>query len=228
MTLLNNSLSAKTFVKFGEKNYLNDFNLILKLSIYAHSLMLNELSNKDKIEEEILRNKLLKYLKPNQGKYGLARYVFDAESAEIDENSDITVGYHDIKITIPIACDFSLEEQRHYTIECKRLDGYSDKNRSYIEEGIFRFIKGKYSSKMNIAGMIGFVEPSKKQFKTDKITSIIKDINEKLEKNFNRIDEMLEKSVIIEDFSNSYKSLHKRDKNLGTIDITHLIFDNTL
>ena len=224
-----NKLSAKAFVKPDENIYADAFNSILRLIILAHLLMLQSENGIDGLAEELLRNKLLKYIKQKQGTFGLAQYVFDAESAEIDEVTDITKGYNDIRITIPTNDAFSEEEQKHYTVECKRLDGNSEKNKAYIEEGIFRFITGKYASKMSLAGMVGFIEKSNKKVEGDRITAIIDDINNKLTGQFAKADcEKLTNVSVDQNFRNSYQSKHSRDNHLGNIDITHLFLDNTI
>lgn len=224
-----NKLSALSFIKPKENYYQKSFTTVLELAVFAHSLMLQKESNIDGLDEETLRNKLVKHINQNRGKYGLGRFVFDSEPVVCEEESDKTIGYTDIKITIPSRSAFSSEEQKSYTIECKRLDGYADKNKKYIEEGICRFINGKYAKNTNIAGMIGFIESSARKFKDDKMTSIINDINEKLLNDFKREEsEKLQNICIVNDFKNSYKSKHKRKNNLGDINITHLMLNNAV
>lgn len=222
-----NKLSALNFVKPEEKFYQKSFTTVLELTVFAHSLMVQKESNIDGLDEETLRNKLVKYMNQNRGTYGIGNFVFDGETVVCEEETDKTVGYTDIKITIPSKNNFSSEEQKSYTIECKRLDGYADKNKKYIEEGIYRFINGKYAKNSNIAGMMGFVESSARKFKGDKITSIVNDINEKLLNDFKKEEsEKLQNVCVVKDFKNSYKSTHKREKNLGDINITHLMLNN--
>lgn len=219
-----NKLSAKKFVI--KKTYKEKFNKILEICIHAHSLLLNENMTKNLVEEK-LRNKLLKYIEKMQGSYMLANYVFVAESAEIDEITDDTVGYNDIRVYIPCNSDFSNEGKKYFTIECKRLDGYSDKNKEYIEEGMNRFISEKYICKLDICGMIGFIEKSKKIYKYDKTQEIVNAINNKLINVYNKNEtEKLQASIIKEDFINSYQSKHIRDKCKLPIYISHLFFDN--
>lgn len=222
-----NKLSALNFVKPEEKFYQKSFTKVLELTVVAHSLMLQKETNIDGLNEETLRNKLVKHINQNRGLYGLGRFVFDSETVVCEEETDKTIGYTDIKITIPSRSAFSSEEQKAYTIECKRLDGYADKNKKYIEEGICRFIKGRYANNTNLAGMIGFIESSARKFKDDKITSIVNDINEKLLNDFKKEEsEKLQNICVVSDFKNSYKSIHKREKNLGDINITHLMLNN--
>lgn len=72
-----NKLSAISFVNPEENFYLKSFTTVLKLTIFAHSLMLQRESNIDGLDEETLRNKLVKHINQNRGTYGLGRFVFD-------------------------------------------------------------------------------------------------------------------------------------------------------
>ena len=219
-----NKLSAKKFVR--NKTYKFQFNKILAACVKAHSKLIESENNLEGLEEEVLRNKLIKYIRSNQGTYGVAKYVFDAESAEIDNTTDKTVGYHDIKITIPCSSNFSTEEQKKFIIECKRIDGYASKNKAYIEEGINRFISEKYVCNLDVCGMIGFVEKSNKIYKNDKISEIVNDINDKLINTYNRNEmEKLQLNLIIDEFNSSYNSTHTREKCNLPIYITHLFLD---
>ena len=220
-----NKLSAKKFVR--NKTYKIQFNKILTACVKAHSKLIESEDNLDGLEEEVLRNKLIKYIRNNQGTYGVAKYVFDAESAEIDETTDKTVGYHDIKITIPCSSNFSTEEQKKFIIECKRLDGYTSKNKAYIEEGMNRFISEKYVCRLDVCGMIGFIEKSNKVYKTDKIVEIVNDINNKLINVYKKNEaEKLQTSTNIDEFNHSYISTHNREKCQLPLYISHLFLDN--
>lgn len=220
-----NKLSAKKFVR--NKTYKIQFNKILTACVKAHSKLIESEDNLDGLEEEVLRNKLIKYIRNNQGTYGVAKYVFDAESAEIDETTDKTVGYPDIKITIPCSSNFSTEEQKKFIIECKRLDGYTSKNKAYIEEGMNRFISEKYVCILDVCGMIGFIEKSNKVYKTDKIVEIVNDINNKLINVYKKNEaEKLQTSTNIDEFNHSYISTHNREKCQLPLYISHLFLDN--
>ena len=219
-----NKLSAKKFVR--NKTYKIQFNKILTACVKAHSKLIESEDNLDGLEEEVLRNKLIKYIRNNQGTYGVAKYVFDAESAEIDETTDKTVGYHDIKITIPCSSNFSTKKKKKFIIECKRIDGYTSKNNAYIEEGMNRFISEKYVCRLDVCGMIGFIEKSNKVYKTDKIVEIVNDINNKLINVYKKNEaEKLQTSTNIDEYNNSYTSTHIREKCQLPLHISHLFLD---
>ncbi len=218
-----NKLSAKKFVK--NKTYKSQFNKILNVCVKAYSKLIESEKNLEGLEEEMLRNKLLKYIRNNQGVYGIAKYVFDAESAEIDDITDKTVGYCDIRITIPCSSNFSTDEQKKFIIECKRLDGYASKNKAYIEEGMNRFISEKYVCKLDVCGMIGFIEKSNKVYRTDKIAEIVNDINDKLINVYKKNEtEKIQTNTDINEF-NSYTSKHIREKCELPLQISHLFLD---
>lgn len=218
-----NRLSAKVFVK--DKLYEKKFSKILELCIYSHSQMLkNETQLNDK-DEEILRSMLKTHMQNNRGNFKLGNYHIDSESAEIDECTYKTLGYCDLKITIPDNNEWSNEPERYFIIECKRLDGSVNKNKLYISQGIHRFITEKYSKNMNIGGMIAFVENNKGAIKD--INEIVEDINKKLIEDFRHLaDEKLFPYTVIENFVNSYQSKHDIRYKNRTIKLTHLFFDN--
>lgn len=218
-----NLLSAKVFVK--DKLYKKKFSKILELCIYAHSQMTqNETQLYDK-DEETLRSMLKTYMQNNRGNFKLGNYHIDAESAEIDECTYKTLGYCDLKITIPTNNEWSNEPERYFTIECKRLDGSVNKNKLYISQGIHRFITEKYSKNMNIGGMIAFVENNKSSIKN--INEFVENINKELIEDFkHQVDEKLLPYTITENFTNSYQSHHNINNKGRTINLIHLFFDN--
>lgn len=226
---LQNRLSARAFVKNEDNFFEKDFNRIIELCIYAHSKMLENENNLDGLGEETLRNILMGYIQLNRGLYRLGRYVIDAESAEI--NNHITQGYCDLKITIPTNDDWSNEPLNYYIIECKRLNGESQKNDLYITEGIHRFISEKYSRKMNIGGMIGFIETNQnKQINNQcNVPSLVENINNKLINKYKHNDnEKLTVTVIQLGFFDSFESKHKvkNRNNERSIKLIHLFLDN--
>lgn len=222
-----NILSAKSFVKKDEKSYEKDFNKILKLCIFAYNQMLENENDLDGKDEGKLRNLLMKHMQNNRGNYGLGNYNIDAECAENNEITNKTIGYCDLKITIPTNNDFSNEPYRYFTIECKRLDGTSQKNNLYITEGMHRFITEKYSKNMDISGMIGFIESSNNNKTTITIDNIVKNINNNLVQRFmHQQNEKLTHSLVDENFINSYESNHEIKHKKRKIKLSHLFFDN--
>lgn len=226
--IFNNSLAlqAKSFVRGHENIHLSKFMKILSLCVSAHKEMMISSHITNDLDEETLSNKLCKAMEDKKGKYGLGLYVFSRESAETDDNTDKTIGYSDIRATIPNPSKYSCGSV-YFIMECKLLDSYSDKNKKYINDGINRFIIGKYSPNMNIGGMIGFIKPcnKKRTFPNGKIHYIINDINKKLFNEFKRPkNEEIHNSNSIQ-CPELFVSHHKRDKNLGNISLYHLMLD---
>lgn len=174
--------------------------------------------------ENSLTNMLVKYLRKHRTntKFKLELLTFEAETAEIDDNTNKTLGFIDIKVgNVTLKFSGNAEESIYYAFECKRLN---DSNyASYIDEGILRFIYGKYSKNMSFAGMIGYFEITGHD-----IENIVKKINTNLDNKFKKgkLDKKcsLNKYEIQDDFENSYISNHERKKT-HSIDLYHLILD---
>lgn len=226
------SLQAKKFVKTGENKYHKLFITTLKLCLHSHQLMIKEGEVLDGLDENILSNKLCRIMQDNKcnKSFGLGKFHFVREAAEINKEDDSLKGFHDIRAIIPNRSIYS-SGSNAFVIECKRANGDSEKNRLYIEEGINRFIDNKYTSYENMAGVIGFVEShkSKKSFPEGKINNIVKDINSRLEKDFsNSTKEKMTKIAIDESNEYTYSSLHTKSDNSGEIKLFHLMLDNTV
>jgi len=212
-------LNANRFLK-AKNIYIGEFIRVLNLMIDCYfKIKKNEVIEPCQLET-FLRNVLVKkYLRVYKKDFEIGYLSFDIESGEIDINCR-TIGFIDIKIS-NIGYKSLLDEDEYYAFECKRLDGNSSLNGEYVNEGICRFIDGKYSSKMSLSGMIGFVQ------KGD-IHNIVKDINKKITSNTNiNSIALLEKYPVSEDFDCSYYSCHNRSSLKRPIDIYHLMFDYT-
>lgn len=220
------AFQAKKFVKKGDKTYLNKFTNILSLCLQSHKKMMKEGKVSNELDEETLSNKLCRFMEDNKGLQGLGQYSFVRETAEIDEITDKTKGYSDIRAIIPNPSTYSCGSV-YFLIECKLVDTYSNKNKQYIEEGINRFIIGKYSPKMNIAGMIGFIKPcnEKRKFPNGKTKYIIDDINAKLCNEYNRPKTEKICNSKLDNCPEAYLSKHLRDNGLGDIYLYHLMLD---
>jgi len=84
---------------------------------------------------------------------------FQIETPETyDENTDTFIGRCDIKVT---SNNYWVNKNKkdYYIIECKRIDGSSNLNKKYIDEGVSRFVDEppKYPSYHNKNIMFGFV-----------------------------------------------------------------------
>lgn len=210
-------INADAFV-YTENIYFNEFLNVLKLMNDSYNRIIKQESFENNAFETFLRNVLVKkYLRINKEIYGIGYLGFEVESGEINKNNK-TIGFIDIKITNLGKKDL-LDEEEYYAFECKRLDGYSKKNILYIREGIYRFIAGKYSSRMSLAGMIGFIQKGK-------ITDIVSDINTKIEKeeDSSQIGELI-KSDIISGCKFIYSSENIRKKSNSKIRLFHVMMD---
>lgn len=217
-------LDAEPFIK-SEGFYSEEFKTILILLIYCYKKILEKepiRTYKKRFQlENYLRNVLVKdYLRIYKEKFGLSYLGFEVEPGEINLKH-ATIGFIDIKVTnCGLVNSLKCDENIYYAIECKRVDNSSKKINEYIDEGILRFVEGKYSSEMPLASMIGFIE------KDD--PKIVKThINNNLNQTKN-IDTQLElTNYILEDFNDLYFSIHKRVRNPTSIYIFHLLFDYT-
>jgi len=166
--------------------------------------------------EEFIRNVLIskKYLRNRTFKsnFGIKNLEFNPESGELNETEKSIIGNHDIKVSGLSAEIFGeADEEIYFSFECKRLNNRQQNANEYVISGIRRYIEKKYSSKMPISGMIGFVEEREPKY-------FVKQINEKLselnQKNILFTEQYLQQYDINEDFDNLYNSIHKKiDKN---------------
>lgn len=60
---------------------------------------------------------------------------------------------------IDIQVIYSLEDEGYFEVECKRVSGTKSNGlaRKYVEEGVLRFVRGKYSPGHRWGAMVGFV-----------------------------------------------------------------------
>lgn len=204
--------------------YLGEFNRVLRLFIFSCKKMILQ-EEFDLTEwETFLRNILVeKYLKKYKSDFKLDSLSFYSEVGEISTDYK-TIRFVDIHVSNPMG--IMGEEDIFFAFECKRLDGYSAKNKEYINNGLYRFINGKYARTMPLAGMVGFVQGFKKGSNMNSLVADIKNIldNHKIirtKKNFipYKIDGK---------FKHSYFSQHKRKNKLCNIDLYHLFFDFTI
>ena len=113
------------------------------------------------LENEIRNELTFSYLRDSTIKtrlgYDNLKLSFDAEVAEsYDPITLKTMGRVDIKVTNE---DTLIHNERYYTIECKRLDGSKTFNKSYVTQGVSRFVSSdaKYPSAYGKNIMLGFV-----------------------------------------------------------------------
>ena len=97
---------------------------------------------------------LEEYLKKEKDFYGMLGYRFELEVPENYVGNGKHIGRVDIRILLK--CDFE-KEDAYYVVECKRIDGTSDLNKKYVNDGVARFVSQKYSSYYGRNIMLGFV-----------------------------------------------------------------------
>jgi hypothetical protein len=106
--------------------------------------------------EDYLRNNLVNnYLKQLRHKFFLSNFSIQPGSEE--SKSNVKTGIVDIKFENISATSM---DGTGFIFECKRLNKYKNMQEAYIEDGMMRFISGKYLAKNPgaLTGMIAFVE----------------------------------------------------------------------
>lgn len=212
-----------TIFKNDEAYYFNEFYKVLELFIFScEKMILKENFNLTEWENFLRSILVKKYLRKYKSNFQIDHLNFYSEVEEISANHG-TLGFIDIHISNPMK--IIGKEDLFYAFECKRLDGGLTKNKEYINNGLSRFIDGKYSKKMSLAGMIGFVQGFKK---SGNVNSLVVDIKDVLNKHkIIKTTKNLTKYTIDKKFKYSYFSQHKRKKPLSKIDLYHLFFDFT-
>lgn len=84
----------------------------------------------------------------------MSSYRFMPENMENYTGTGTYLGRTDIRITL--SSDFK-KKNAYYIVECKRIDGSNSLNQKYVEEGVRRFVRKKYSSYYGKNIMFGFV-----------------------------------------------------------------------
>lgn len=229
--------------QFRYNYYENTYKRVLKLVVHSYQLIsANEIIQYTEITdkrgyktdyivcgdakekpEEYIRNLFLseKYLwnRKLKQQYRLKRLSFEPETAEIDENN-ITLGYHDIKVSGLTNEFYETEKDLYFSIECKRLNKAGQDVEKYVNQGIKRFVMSQYSKKMPLAGMIAFIEEGNPLVYKE-------EINLKLEKSKEiKTKRYLEFLSLDNQFDFSYLSKHVRqNSDFKTISLYHLFFE---
>jgi len=207
--------------KNDKKYYLEEFDRVLQLFIFSCEKMIL----KEKFDltewETFLRNILVKkYLIKYKSNFKIENLNFYSEVQDISEDCK-TGGFVDIHISNPMG--IIGKENLFYAFECKRLYGGLTKNKEYVNNGLSRFIDGKYSKNMPLAGMIGFVQGFKRG---GNMNSLVVDIKSILSDDKTiKTTKNLTPYKIDNKFKHSYFSQHKRKNKLPKIDLYHLFFD---
>jgi hypothetical protein len=103
-----------------------------------------------------------------------------------------------------------------FGFECKLLsEGKGTLSQQYVDEGVCRYLEGKYCSTGSAGAMIGYV-------KAGNVSVIIEDV--KLRVNKKNIVSPMSLSIKLGIVSNHFVSIHTRDKELSDFLIHHLFF----
>ena len=165
-------------------------------------------------ENKIRSIMLEEYMKTHKGVYGMSDYRFELEVPENYAGNGQFIGRVDIRVLLK--SDFE-KEDAYYIIECKRIDGSSDLNKKYVNEGVARFVTKKYSSYYGRNIMLGFVV---KEIDISSNTKLIEeiqnaDLNHQMHGNFEFIDS---KGV-----TESYKCIYQIQH--GEVELRHIFLD---
>ena len=144
--------------------------------------------------------------------YGMLDYDFIPEVPENYDGNGEFIGRTDIRIKLKTDFD---KRDAYYIVECKRIDGTSNLNKKYLNDGVIRFITKKYSSyyKKNI--MLGFVVRKIDIHDNVKKIENIQNSGD----NFNMYGEFL----TINEENNIYDCIYKTDN--GDLEIRHIFAD---
>lgn len=176
------------------------------------------LNNRKEKPEEYIRNVLLdkQYMQSRvyKRKFEVSDLEFLPEVGEGKARS--IVGSHDIRVSGVSQKIFGeADEDIYFSIECKRLNNAGQNPQKYVTDGIKRFVIGKYSEKMPIAGMIGFIEDNNIDYSTS--------MNKVLEQN--KTIETEQYLISDKKQPSKFVSVHKKHKNNQKIELNHLLLD---
>ncbi|MCX6648854.1 MAG: hypothetical protein NTV61_05635 [Candidatus Bathyarchaeota archaeon] len=107
------------------------------------------------------------------------------------------------------------DKQSFFGIECKILENNTSSSKQYIEEGVKRYLSGKYYGKIDESSMVGYI-------KEGNINQIIENI--KIEINLLGPIQPLTQSYNFKDFNYHYYSMHKVAYLTSDYLIHHLFF----
>ena len=199
-------------IRVGQIEYSRNFEgikiLILEKIITSYQKLRAEEKWKSLTLETDFSDLLVEELKQNE----LFIYVFIV-NREPQEGLYSNKGFLDIKIDIATT-------GRYFAFECKRLDdkiGKSSLQQAYIDEGLHRFITGKYAKEEDFGGMIGFVVAGK-------ISLTVQDMKRKV-KNYHFVDGYKLLDAFCNNLLTIFQSKHKRENGLGDMHIYHLFLD---
>lgn len=124
---------------------------ICEMIVKDYEEKLSKLPNNENAIRSIM---LEEYLKPQRKSYKMQGYKFEPETQENYIGNGVYSGRIDIRVSMKSNFE---KDEAYYVIECKRIDGSTDLNKKYVEDGIARFVVEKYSSYFGRNIMLGFV-----------------------------------------------------------------------
>lgn len=217
LSKLNDILKKDTFIKMREF-VVECCELMNSESVLKKEFLPN---HEDKIKNRLVFKYLNSYdVRENLG-YVDIKLAFDAEvSQNYDCDTDVTNARLDIKVTSEDTLTF---HEKYYTIECKRLDGYSHLNKEYVNQGVARFVSSdaKYASGYGKNLMLGFiVRDIDMKMNAEKINTIQnKELNDEVKKEMSFIKEGAKSYCI---YTANYLS------PFGEIELQHLFYNFSL
>jgi hypothetical protein len=118
--------------------------------------------------------------------------------------------------TIDLCFRDDFDSETYFGFECKKLEN-SDKQRfdNYITDGVCRYLSGAYSKKCSIGSMISYIIHGD-------ISKIVREIKIRVD-NICCLSKM-EKTYVIEGFSDHYESRHRRSDK-SAFQLYHCFFE---
>lgn len=200
-------------ISVGQTKYKGNFNgiktLILENVITSYQKLRVEEKWKSLTSERDFRDLIVERMRTNS----LFNYWLSI-NREAQEGFYSEIGYSDIKIDIAAS-------GRYFAFECKRLDdkiGKSSLQQKYIDDGLNRFIIGKYAEEDDFGGMVGFIV-------TGKIENIVLDMKKKVKNYYFVRSYGFLLNRFCDNCLTSFQSKHERKNRLGNIHIYHLFLD---
>lgn len=121
--------------------------------------------------------------------------------------------------TIDFCFRHEWDPNSYFGAECKLLEENNSKHYNlYIDEGVKRYLSGKYGEKCSAGSMIGYIT-------IGNIVEIINEVKIRVDKKSNISN--MEKSDTINGFTGHYKSVHEREVGKTPFHIHHLFFSFT-
>lgn len=119
--------------------------------------------------------------------------------------------------TIDFVFRKGFEESHYFGFECKIVDDKVPNSiKEYVDEGVNRFLSGKYSYSQKAGGMVAYLINCN-------TLKCVKEIY-KLMKNTNGIKRNLKKMTVVKKFNGLYNSRHTK-KNLKNFELYHIFMD---